>query len=316
MVSTVAADLGHTVLFGALASGATLNLLLQKPSSMRICLRRRCGMATSAFSRSCPVICAACAGVTLGRTLARDVLILGGEACDADLLNEIRQLRPQCRILNHYGRRKRRSGRLRMNGSLTSEAGPVPIGLPLANLRAHVLDDALNEVPIGVIGELYIGGAGLARGYRGQAGLTAERFVPNPFGPAGERLYRTGDRVRCDQSARLVFLGRGDDQIKLRGYRVELDEVARAVKALQEIDDAVVVARAIGAGAERQELVAYCVPRAGMTPTTDAIKQQLAAVLPEYMVPSRLVLLERLPLTPNGKVDRKALPDPDKTRSS
>ncbi|MBR1230344.1 amino acid adenylation domain-containing protein [Bradyrhizobium sp. AUGA SZCCT0176] len=312
LVSTVAADLGHTVLFGALASGATLNLLVPEaildadlfakamrdgdvgilkivPSHLRGLLQA---------SRSADL-------------LPRDVLILGGEACDADLLNEIRQLRPQCRILNHYGPTETTVGAVTHEWEPAGEAGPVPIGLPLANLRAHVLDDTLSEVPIGVTGELYIGGAGLARGYRGQPGLTAERFVPNPFGPAGERLYRTGDRVRCDQSARLVFLGRGDDQIKLRGYRIELGEVARAVKALQEIDDAVVIARAIGTGAERQELVAYCVPRSGMAPTAEATKQQLAAVLPEYMVPSRVVLLERLPLTPNGKVDRKALPEPD-----
>ncbi|MBR1251928.1 amino acid adenylation domain-containing protein [Bradyrhizobium sp. AUGA SZCCT0169] len=312
MVSTVAADLGHTVLFGALASGAMLNLLVPEaildaelfatamrdgqvgilkivPSHLRGLLQA---------SRSADL-------------LPRDVLILGGEACDASLLSEIRQLRPQCRILNHYGPTETTVGAVTHECEPAHDAGPVPIGLPLANLRAYVLDDALNEVPIGVTGELYIGGAGLARGYLSQPGLTAERFVPNPFGSAGERLYRTGDLVRCDQAGRLIFLGRGDDQIKLRGYRIELDEVARVVKALQEIDDAVVIARAIGADAERQELVAYGVPRAGTAPTAEAIKQQLAAVVPEYMVPSRVVLLDRLPLTPNGKVDRKALPEPD-----
>ena len=311
MVSTVAADLGHTVLFGALASGATLHLLPPEtvfdadafakamrdgevgilkivPSHLRGLLQA---------SRSADV-------------LPRDALILGGEACDAALLDEIRQLRPQCRILNHYGPTETTVGAVTHECEPASEAGPVPIGLPLANLRAHVLDDALNEVPAGVTGELYIGGAGVARGYRGAAGLTAERFVPDPFGRVGERLYRTGDRVRCDRAGRLVFLGRADDQIKLRGYRVELDEVGRAIKALQGIDDAVVVARAIGVSAERQELVAYCVPAIGMAPQPDAIKQQLAAVVPEYMVPSHIIVLERLPLTPNGKVDRKALPAP------
>ena len=311
MVSTVAADLGHTVLFGALASGVTLHLLPPEtvfdadafakamrdgevgilkivPSHLRGLLQA---------SRSADV-------------LPRDALILGGEACDAALLDEIRQLRPQCRILNHYGPTETTVGAVTHECEPASEAGPVPIGLPLANLRAHVLDDALNEVPTGVTGELYIGGAGVARGYRGAAGLTAERFVPDPFGRAGERLYRTGDRVRCDRAGRLVFLGRADDQIKLRGYRIELGEVGRAIKALQGIDDAVVVARAIGVSAERQELVAYCVPGNGMALKPDAIKQQLAAVVPEYMVPSHIIVLERLPLTPNGKVDRKALPAP------
>ncbi|MEH2574545.1 amino acid adenylation domain-containing protein [Bradyrhizobium sp. AZCC 1708] len=311
MVSTVAADLGHTVLFGALASGATLHLLPPEvvfdadafakamrdgevdilkivPSHLRGLLKA---------SRSADL-------------LPSYALILGGEASDSALLNEIRQLRPQCRILNHYGPTETTVGAVTHECEAEGGTGSVPIGLPLANLRAHVLDDALNEVPIGVAGELYIGGAGVARGYRGEAGLTAERFVPDPFGPAGARLYRTGDRVRCDRAGRLIFLGRGDDQIKLRGYRIELGEVGRAIKALQGIDDAVVVARAIGGSAERQELVAYCVPAMGATPKPDMIKQQLATVVPEYMVPSHVIVLQRLPLTPNGKVDRKALPEP------
>ncbi|WOH53418.1 non-ribosomal peptide synthetase [Bradyrhizobium sp. sBnM-33] len=311
MVSTVAADLGHTVLFGALASGATLHLLPPEvvfdadafakamrdgevgilkivPSHLRGLLKA---------SRSADL-------------LPSDALILGGEASDPALLNEIRQLRPQCRILNHYGPTETTIGAVTHECGPAGETGAIPIGLPIANLRAHVLDDALNEVPIGVSGELYIGGAGVARGYLGEAGLTAERFVPDPFGPAGERLYRTGDRVRCDRAGRLIFVGRGDDQIKLRGYRIELGEVGRAIKALQGIDDAVVIARAFGDSAERQELVAYCVPAMGVTPKPDAIKQQLAAVVPEYMLPSHTIILQRLPLTPNGKVDRKALPDP------
>ncbi|MBR0960066.1 non-ribosomal peptide synthetase [Bradyrhizobium japonicum] len=311
MVSTVAADLGHTVLFGALASGGTLHLLSPEavfdadafaqamregevdvlkivPSHLRGLLQA---------SRSADL-------------LPRAALVLGGEACDEALLDEVGRLRPECRILNHYGPTETTVGAVTHECAADRENGPVPIGLPLANLRAHVLDDALNEVPIGVTGELYIGGAGLARGYRGAAGLTAERFVPDPFGAAGERLYRTGDRVRCDGAGRLIFLGRTDDQIKLRGYRIELGEIGRVIKALPGIDDAVVVARAIGASAERQELVAYCVPESGAGLQADAIKEQLAAIVPEHMVPSQIVILARLPLTPNGKVDRRALPEP------
>ncbi|SFJ92860.1 non-ribosomal peptide synthetase [Bradyrhizobium sp. cf659] len=311
MVSTVAADLGHTVLFGALASGATLHLLPPEavfdadafaqamregevdilkivPSHLRGLLQA---------SRSADL-------------LPRDALVLGGEASDGLLLDEVRRLRPECRILNHYGPTETTVGAVTHECAAEGEDGPAPIGLPLANLRAHVLDDALNEVPIGVAGELYIGGAGLARGYRGAAGLTAERFVPDPFGAAGERLYRTGDRVRCDGAGRLIFLGRTDDQIKLRGYRIELGEVGRVIKALRGIGDAVVVPRAIGANAERQELVAYCVPESGAAPQADAVKQQLAAIVPDYMVPSHIVMLARLPLTSNGKVDHRALPEP------
>ncbi|KRR25686.1 non-ribosomal peptide synthetase [Bradyrhizobium lablabi] len=311
MVSTVAADLGHTVLFGALASGVTLHLL--SPEAV---------FDADAFAQTMrdgdvgilKIVPSHLRGLLQAQRsadlLPRDALILGGEACDAALLDDIRQLRPQCRILNHYGPTETTVGAVTHECETVDENGPIPIGLPLANLRAHVLDDAFNEVPIGVTGELYIGGAGVARGYRGAAGLTAERFVPDPFGPAGERLYRTGDRVRCDQAGRLIFLGRTDDQIKLRGYRIELGEVSRAIKALQGIDDAVAIARAIGANAERQELVAYCVPASGGTLRPEAIKQQLAAVVPEYMVPSHIIIMQRLPLTPNGKVDRKGLPEP------
>ncbi|MGJ4971817.1 amino acid adenylation domain-containing protein [Bradyrhizobium sp. HKCCYLRH1073] len=312
MVSTVAADLGHTVLFGALASGVTLNLLPADaafdadafaqamrdgevgilkivPSHLRGLLRAR---------RSADV-------------LPRDVLILGGEACDPGLIDDVRRLRPQCRIVNHYGPTETTVGVTTHEWTEAEANGVLPVGLPLANLRAYVLDDALNVVPAGVAGELYVGGAGLARGYRGAPGQTAERFIPDPFGPAGERLYRTGDLVRCDQAGRIVFLGRRDDQVKLRGYRVEPAEISRAVSSLNGVADAAVVARAVDAEQERQELVAYCVAAAGVVLQPEALRQQLSAMLPDYMVPSRIVVLERLPLTANGKLDRAALPQPD-----
>ncbi|MCA6119371.1 amino acid adenylation domain-containing protein [Bradyrhizobium sp. WSM 1738] len=311
MVSTVAADLGHTVLFGALASGVTLHLLsaeavFDADAFAKVMRDGNIGILKIVPSHLRGLLQAS----RSADLLPRDAVILGGETCDAALLEDIRLLRPQCRILNHYGPTETTVGAVTHECETAYESGAVPIGLPLANLRAHVLDDALNEVPVGVTGELYIGGAGLARGYRGAAGLTAERFVPDPFGAAGERLYRTGDRVRCDRAGRLIFLGRSDDQIKLRGYRIELGEVGRAIKALQGIDDAVVIARAIGASGERQELVAYCVPGNGVTLQPEAIKQQLSAVVPDYMLPSHIIALQRLPLTANGKVDRKALPEP------
>ncbi|MDQ8728327.1 non-ribosomal peptide synthetase [Bradyrhizobium sp. LHD-71] len=311
MVSTVAADLGHTVLFSALATGATLNLLPPDASFDADLFARAMREADVGFLKIVPSHLRGLLHASRSADLLpRDVLVLGGEACDPTLLAEIRQLRPQCRIVNHYGPTETTVGAV-AHACEADAAGPAPIGLPLANLGACVLDDMLNEVPIGVVGELYIGGAGLARGYLGRPGLTAERFVPDPFGLAGARLYRTGDLVRCDQAGRLVFLGRADDQIKLRGYRIELDEVSRAIKALDEVEDAVVVARALGTDQQRQELVAYYVARSGMTLGPDAIKQRLSTVMPDYMVPPRIVGLARLPLTSNGKIDRKALPEPD-----
>lgn len=311
MVSTVAADLGHTVLFGALASGGTLHLL--SPDAV---------IDADAFAQAMregevdilKIVPSHLRGLLKASRsadlLPREALILGGESCDRALLDEVRRLRPECRILNHYGPTETTVGAITHECAAERESNAVPIGLPLANLSAHVLDDALNEVPIGVTGELYIGGAGLARGYRGAAGLTAERFVPDPFGAGGERLYRTGDRVRCDGAGRLIFLGRTDDQIKLRGYRIELGEIGRVIRTLPGIDDAVVLPRAIGANADRKELVAYCVPSRDASPRADTIKQQLLAIVPDYMVPSHVVMLARLPLTPNGKVDRRALPEP------
>jgi amino acid adenylation domain-containing protein/non-ribosomal peptide synthase protein (TIGR01720 family) len=313
MVSTVAADLGHTVLFGALASGATLNLL---PADV--------AFDAEAFARAMrdsevgilKIVPSHLRGLLQARRsadlLPRDALILGGEACDATLIDEVRRLRPKCRIINHYGPTETTVGAMTHEYAVVDAGEAIPIGLPLANLRAYVLDDALNEVPVGVTGELYIGGAGLARGYRGAPGQTAERFIPDPFEAPGERLYRTGDRARCDRAGRLVFRGRSDDQIKLRGYRIEPGEVARALKSLQDIEDAAIVARATGDNQERQELVAYCVPASDQAPQPDTVKQRMAALVPDYMVPSRVVMIDRLPLTANGKVDRAALPSLDK----
>ncbi|WP_315833220.1 non-ribosomal peptide synthetase [Bradyrhizobium prioriisuperbiae] len=312
MVSTVAADLGHTVLFGALASGATLHLLPPDKVFDADAFAQAMRDGEVGILKIVPShlrgLLQASRSVDL---LPRDVLVLGGEACDPALVEEVRRLRPHCRIINHYGPTETTVGVLTHECDVVDASLQIPVGLPLANLSAYVLDDALNEVPIGVTGELFIGGAGLARGYRRAPHLTAERFVPDPFGAPGERLYRTGDLVRCDQDGRLIFLGRGDDQVKLRGYRIELGEVGRVLKALDGVADAIALVRNVADGEDRQHLVAYCVPGAGAALDAEAIKQQLAMVLPDYMVPARIMLLERLPLTANGKVDRKALPVPD-----
>jgi amino acid adenylation domain-containing protein len=186
--------------------------------------------------------------------------------------------------------------------------GSVTIGKPIANTRVYVLDRGLRPAPLGVTGELYLGGAGLARGYLGRAGLTAERFLPDPFSPLpGARIYRTGDLARWLPDGNLECLGRVDHQVKIRGFRIELGEVEATIRRHPEVADAAVAAFEDGAGGP--ELVAYVVGRS-VIPGADELRDWVGEHLPDYMVPSRYVELEKLPLTPSGKLDRRALPAP------
>ena len=184
----------------------------------------------------------------------------------------------------------------------------VPIGRPIANTQIYILDGGLEPVPVGVAGELHIGGVGLARGYLNRPELTAEKFIPHPF-RSGARLYKTGDLARYLPDGNIEYLGRLDQQVKIRGFRIELGEIEAVLGRHPGVRESVVVAREDTPG--NKQLIGYVVPQAGQTLTVAALREHLLKQLPDYMVPAAFVLLEQLPLTPNGKIDRKALPAPE-----
>ena len=236
--------------------------------------------------------------------------VVGGEALTAAMVEPWRRLAPGTTIVDEYGPTETVVGCcVHRAGADVGAGGAIPIGRPIANTAIYVLDRHLEPVPVGVAGEIYIGGAGVARGYLGRPSLTGEKFVPDPFGPAGARLYRTGDLARYRADGVIEFLGRIDHQVKIRGFRVELGEIESALLRLPGVRETVVLAREDAAGDRR--LVAYVVPSGASAPEPGALRAALLETLPEYMVPAAFMPLERLPLTRNGKVDRKALPAPD-----
>jgi amino acid adenylation domain-containing protein len=232
---------------------------------------------------------------------ATRALVIGGEALRAESVAQWREEAPRTRLINEYGPTETTVGCCVYEiAAGDPTAGPVPIGRPIANTRLHVVGPRLRPVPAGAPGELWIGGDGLARGYLKRPDLTAERFVPDPFGRSGERLYRTGDLVRMRPDGRLEFLGRIDQQIKLRGFRIEPGEIEAALAAHGGVREAAVLAAEEPGGAV---LVACVAGEAG----SGELRRHLLERLPEPMVPSRFAFYESLPLTANGKVDRREL---------
>ena len=313
LASTIAADLGHTVLFGALCSGRTLHVL---PEALGF---DPDGFADYMATHQVGVLkivpghlAALLQATRAADVLPRHALIVGGEACPVGLVEQVRRLRKECRFINHYGPSETTVGVLTHEVPADAALDTlIPLGTALPGACVRVFDDVLNGVAPRVPGELYIGGDSVALGYLGQPALTAERFVPDPHGPAGARLYRSGDRVRRNHQGQVEFIGRADDQVKIRGYRVEPAEVARVLQTLPAVAQAVVLAEPQDADDTRLHLLAWCVASGVQA---DDLRQQLAALLPEYMVPAQIVLLDQLPLTANGKLDRKALPKPGAVR--
>ncbi|MGW7435040.1 amino acid adenylation domain-containing protein [Streptomyces sp. NPDC054849] len=303
-VTTVGFDIAHLELFVPLISGATVVLadkeLVHDPRELRRVVHDEgvtVVQATPSLWR----------GVVEGApdVLARVRVLVGGEALPAELAEALTAGSPS--VTNVYGPTE--TTIWSTAAELTRGAtGAPPIGRPIANTRLYVLDAALQPVPPGVPGELYIAGAGVARGYANRAALTAGRFVADPFGPPAERMYRTGDTVRWRAGGVLEFVGRADDQVKIRGFRIEPGEIETVLDAHPEVGSAVVVAREDRPG--DKQLTAYFVPAGDAPPTTAELKAYLRQYLPGYMVPAFFVVMDVFPLTPSGKVDRRVLPAP------
>jgi amino acid adenylation domain-containing protein/non-ribosomal peptide synthase protein (TIGR01720 family) len=238
-----------------------------------------------------------------------DHVVLAGEALTGEAVREIKNALPGAQIANIYGPTEATVYASAWYDDGSDRKAAPPIGRPVANTQLYVLDAALRPVPQGIVGELFIAGSGLARGYLNRPGLTAASFFANPYGSPGTRMYRTGDLVRWDSEGHLEYVGRIDDQVKIRGYRIELGEIISALLADERVAEAVVVARQEPSGHKR--LVAYVVPAAGAELDSVVLRGVLAERLPDYMLPSAYLLLERMPLNPNGKLDRRALPAPD-----
>ncbi len=289
-------------IFPCLAAGATLVLLPGGGELLPDFLRTPEGAALTVLDLPTSYWHALTAEPATPWPPALRLLILGGEQARGGAVAAWRRaVGPRVRLVNTYGPTE--ATVIATAAEITELAdgpGDPPIGRPLADTDAHVLDAYLRPVPPGTPGQLYLGGAGLARGYQGEPGRTAERFPPDPYGPPGARLYATGDRVRRSADGQLHFLGRLDDQLKVRGFRIEPAEVERELTAEPEVAAAAVAVH-------DQALVGYLVTELA---DPGVLRARLAARLPERLVPTRFVLLDRLPLTANGKVDRAALPPP------
>ena len=253
------------------------------------------------------------AGVLAERpVVSPHTVALGGEPIPEQLRAGIEAAFPGARLVNFYGPTEATIyATAWQSGADPDDKGAPPIGRPLARNLVHLLDQALHPVPDGAVGEVYVAGGGPARGYLGRPGLTAERFVADPFGGAGERMYRTGDLAVRGSDGQLRFLGRADQQVKLRGFRIELGEIEAVLAAHPAVAEAAATVREGRRG--EQQLVAYVVPAGRATPAADAdgLRDHLARTLPAHMIPSAFVALEVLPHTASGKLDRKALPAPD-----
>jgi acyl-coenzyme A synthetase/AMP-(fatty) acid ligase len=309
------ADLGNTMLYPALATGGTLHIISEDratdPEALGAYFRHHQPDCLKIVPSHLATLLM---GIAPAEVLPQKRLVVGGEACPWHLVEKVQALRPACKVINHYGPTETTVGvtthQMEATKRASSNSLGVPIGRPLSNSQIYLLDEHKNPVPLGVAGEMYIGGRGLARGYRDDPELTAEKFLPHPYSDQpGARLYKTGDRARFQPDGTIEFLGRIDHQVKLRGFRIELGEIESVLATHLQVP--VVVGLYGDEAVGTQRLVAYIGGEGRALPSVAEIKIFLKKTLPDYMIPANLVVLESLPVLPNGKVDRHALPDPE-----
>jgi amino acid adenylation domain-containing protein len=305
-VTTIAFDIAALELFLPLVSGARVVIAPREAVQDPPLLLRLVAQHGVTVMQATPALWHALVASD-AEALRGLTILVGGDILSGVLCTELRAARR--RMLNLYGPTETTIWSAAMDLAGDAAEAP-PIGRAIRNTQLYVLDKDMQPVPAGVAGELYIAGAGLARGYLNRPGLTAERFVADSFGPAGTRMYRTGDFVRWRGDGVLEFLGRRDEQVKLRGFRIERGEIEAALRQDGQVSEAAVLVRGEG---DARALVGYVVPRESGTGALDVagLRRRLRAVLPDYMVPERFVVLAQLPLTANGKVDRARLPAPE-----
>ncbi|ONI91937.1 hypothetical protein ALI22I_06715 [Saccharothrix sp. ALI-22-I] len=308
LLSTFSADLGSTNVFGALTTGGRLHVLSREQATDSEALAEYFARHRIDAMKLVPSHLAALAGVDgaeVARVLPQQLLICAGEPLQPNLVRLVRAARPDLAVENHYGPTETTVSMLAFRVPQdVPEAATVPLGRPFLGVRVHVLGPDNEPVPDGVTGNLHIAGENLARGYLNAPAATAAAFTPCPAEPPGARMYETGDLVRRLPTGDLEFVGRGDDQVKVMGYRVEPGEVAAVLARHPSVGQAVVVPY----GAADELRLAGYVTGSGVTGAD--VRVFAADRLPEHMVPSTIVVLDALPLTPNGKIDRAALPDP------